>query len=146
MKENLLATIEGFSSPACRLTYDEPYRNKHGIRGRTIVAWHAGQFHKLSISNCQKILPTLEDIIRCLRAVEEMDPHLWGFYESRKFEPGYYATFRSTLSFDGNDHWYMLGRSSDWKTILRMQKCSGISDELKDVIEYLVARKITLRK
>ncbi len=66
-----------------------------------------------------------------------MDPALCGFYDNRKGVLGYYATFQSPKSFDGVNHWYMLARSNDRRTLYRMHDSQNISAELMDVINYL---------
>jgi hypothetical protein len=135
--ENLAATIEALSSPACKNHIDgDPYRNRSGVWGRYFLYWHAEQFHMLSISDCQT-LPKQADIVYCLREVRNIDPEKFGFYENKKSSLGYYATFQSTVSFDGNNHWYMLARSNDYKTLYRMRNSKNLSSEMVDLLNYI---------
>ena len=140
MVDNLLSTIAALSGPASRLFDSHPYQNKKGVWGHCVRLWSAEHYHMISISDCE-VCPDLTTIANCLKRVQCIPNGKDGFYDNKKGSLGYYATFQSELSFDNREHWYMLARSNDYKTLFRMRDLPRVPDEVREMIDYLDREK-----
>ncbi len=140
MVDNLIATIEALRSPSNRELRKYPYQNRKGVWGMCFVIWHGQHYHMISISNCHRTEPQITDVADCFQRVIQIDESKWGFYDNKKGALGYYATFQSPLTFDGAGHWYMLARSNDRRTLRRMRDLPNISEDMKEMIDYVDAQ------
>jgi hypothetical protein len=136
MHEDLISTMVAFGSPSSKLLWDEPYQNRHGRWGRYLLLWHGEHYHMLSISNCVSS-PSPSQIAEIFKSVTDIDDSKRGFYDNKHGALGYYATFKSEHSFDDSEHWYMLARSNDRKTLYKMREDGRATAEMLDMIDFL---------
>ena len=138
--ENLLATVDALRHVNPRFWEPAPYQNRKGVWGMRFHFRQAYQYHFISVHNCAQCLQPsrLADVIS---GIEIIDESLWGLYANAKDVPGFYATARSTRTFDKSfDHWFMIGRSpeSHFSSLLRGK--ARLSEEEIDLLRYLEER------
>lgn len=131
---NALESLESGNASAWQPSY---YRNRRGVRSMYVGFWNGRRYHTISVHNCQRTLPASE-LAYLIGGIELIDERRYGIYADTKNIPGFYATARSTRTFDASlNHWYMIGHSCalDFAEILGQKKSLSVEEE--DLLKYL---------
>jgi hypothetical protein len=141
MEPNLIATKVALEAVSATKWEPVPYANRKGIWGCYVCFWNAGQWHMISVHNCEAVIyPT--DVIRLIEGINSIEDGHCGFYTNRDGVPGFYASARSSSIFDGSaGHWIMIARSPErnFATVLRQKRT--LSEDEADLILYLERAK-----
>lgn len=113
MDHRLQLTVEALESTNARDWTWGFYQNRRGVIGVWILIWHACQFHKISVHNCQQ-RPEPDELAEAIRGVKQLDRDRTWIYENRRGLPGFSATIWSTVPLLGStSHAFMISRSHE---------------------------------
>jgi hypothetical protein len=135
--DNLIATVEALKSIRQQKWLPEPYPNRRGVWGASVVFWNAGQWHMISVHNCETVIYP-SDVIKLIEGINSIDDARWGFYTNQDGVPGFYASARSSAIFNRSaDHWVMIARSPERSLAKMLRQKRTLSEDEVDLILYL---------
>jgi len=112
----LQQTIEALESTRSRDWTWSFYQNRRGVTGVWILISYAGQFHKISVHNCQQ-RPEPDELAEAIRGIKQLDRDQTWIYENRRGQPGFSTTAWSTVPLqDSTSHAFMISRSHELPT------------------------------
>ena len=118
-----------------------PYMNRRGVWGMHVGFWHAYQYHAISVHNCPHII-SASKLAHLISGIESIDDCRFGIFANKKDILGFYATAKSTYSFEGScDHWFMISRSPEKYFARILQLKTSLSEEEQDLLCYLESRE-----
>lgn len=135
--ENLLATAEALKSAREEAWQPRPYPNKNRVWGVSFRFWSGGHYHFISVHNCDRY-PSFLELAHAVEGIETLDDERWGIYENSKRVPGFYATAKSTRTFDQiRNRWYMISRSDQRNFIELLHRRCAESEYDHELEDYL---------
>ena len=114
MDHRLQPTIEALESTKSRDWTWSFYQNRRGVTGVWILISYAGQFHKISVHNCQQ-RPEPAELAEAIRGIKQLDRDQTWIYENRRGLPGFSTTVCSTVPLQGStSHAFIISRSHEF--------------------------------
>lgn len=115
MDHRLEATIEALETTRSKEWTWSFYKNSRGVQGVSIQISSGGQFHKISVHNCQQ-RPEPDELIEVIRGINFLSSDCTWVYENRNGIPGFSTTAWSTVPLQGSTfHALMISRSNEFR-------------------------------
>ena len=114
MDHRLQPTIEALESTKSEDWTWSFYQNRRCVTGVWLLISYAGQFHKISVHNCQQ-RPEPDELAEAIKGIKQLDSDRTWIYENRLSLPGFSTTVWSTVPLQGStSHAFMISRSHEF--------------------------------